>query len=97
MFRDCSCFFREKFPESCRLLSTILPRYIRHWLGKASLEFIGTRSGGWTRYFLHLSNDFIGKNRRNVLEVTKMMSYEKFNLYLNFISKFKGSSRHQHF
>ena len=27
---------------------------------------------------------FIGENRRNVLKVTKIMSYEKFNLYLNF-------------
>ena len=97
VFRDYSCFFREKFPESfvCYLLF-YRDVYSIGWAKQVwNLLEHGVVVGQGIFYIYQMI--FIGENRRNVLEVTKMMSYEKFNLYLNFISKFKGSSRHQHF
>ena len=45
-------FFFEKDFEKCSfLLSTILSQYIRHWLGKTSLPFIGSLGGGSAIHF----------------------------------------------
>ena len=90
MFRDYSCFFREKFPESfvCYLLF-YRDVYSIGWAKQVwNLLEHGVVVGQGIFYIYQMI--FIGENRRNVLEVTKMMSYEKFNLYLNLYLNLKG-------
>ena len=72
VFRDYSCFFRERFPESF-ICCQLFYRDLYNWLGKTSLEFIGTQGGGWERYFLHLSNDFY--KRKSFQEVRSFFAY----------------------
>ena len=52
VFRDYSCFFSRKNSRNVFfLLSAILWQYIRHWLGKTSLEFVGPQGSSWEDIF----------------------------------------------
>ena len=50
VFCDYSCVFSRKISRNVFLLSTLLWQYIRHWLGKRSLEFVEPLGAGWTRH-----------------------------------------------